>query len=144
MLQQQLGRGTLYIPQDVVRREMLWVHDAPHNKAISLLSELLKYGHMNCEYTIIEGILYSPDYQDVFHTAIENYGKWIYAYRFHIPFEETLKRHQTKPNCNEFGEKEMREWYIEKDDIGIIPENEITSEESATQIVQRILEDIRR
>lgn len=37
MLQHELGRGTLVISQDVVRREMLWVHDKPGHPAIPLL-----------------------------------------------------------------------------------------------------------
>lgn len=41
MLQRKLGRGTLYIPQDVIRRELLWVKDEPDNKAIPLLENLL-------------------------------------------------------------------------------------------------------
>ena len=38
-----------------------------------------------------------------------------------IPFEETLKRHQTKPNCNDFGEEAMRRWWREKDFSDVSP-----------------------
>lgn len=39
-----------------------------------------------------------------------------------IPLEETLNRHKQKPNANEFGEKEMKSWWNEKDLLNIIPE----------------------
>ena len=42
-----------------------------------------------------------------------------------MPFEETLKRHQTKPNCNDFGEEEMQKWWREKDYLGFIKESVI-------------------
>ena len=43
-LQKKLGRGTLLISQDVIRREMLWVKDGSDTKAVSLLIDLVKYG----------------------------------------------------------------------------------------------------
>jgi hypothetical protein len=46
----------------------------------------------------------------------------VFAYYYDIPFEETLRRHETKDKRFEFGEAEMRRWWNEKDYIGIIPE----------------------
>lgn len=66
----------------------------------------------------------------------------IYAYYFELPFEETLRRHQTKPNYNEFGEAEMRKWWREKDYIGFIKENVITIEETLEDIEERIYGNI--
>lgn len=142
MLQRRIGRGTLCVPQDVVRRELLWVRDKPDNKAISLLEEMIKFGKQNCEYTILEGILYSEIYKELFLTAQEIFGPHIYAYYFDLSFEETLARHMTKSNCDEFGEKEMRKWYVQGDLIKLIPEKIITNEQSAEEIVEMILRDI--
>lgn len=142
MLQRKLGRGTLYIPQDVIRRELLWVKDEPDNKAIPLLENLLEYGKTNCEYTILEGILRSEIYKDLFSRAHEIFGTHIYAYYFDLPFEETLARHMTKPNCDEFGEKEMREWYVEHDLLDMFPERIIKKEQSVEEIVEMIWKDI--
>ena len=44
-LQRKIGRGTLIVSQDYVRREMLWVQDRPNNQAIELLENLISYGH---------------------------------------------------------------------------------------------------
>lgn len=70
------------------------------------------------------------------------YGKEIYAYYFDLPFEETLKRHQTKANCHEFGENEMRRWWREKDFSDVLNEKCITSDKSLESIVTEIYREI--
>src|SRR5699024_561398 len=114
-LQKKLGNGTagghpLLLSQDVVRRDMLKVKDGPHTEAIPLLMELLKYGHAHSDITILEGILYADWYRPLFELARRLYGDQIYAWYFELPFEETLRRHQTKPNCHEFGAEAMEGW----------------------------------
>jgi adenylate kinase family enzyme len=141
LLQRKFGRGTLIIPQDIIRREMLWVKDEPGTKAVSLLIDLARYGKQNCQVVIVEGILDSDVYKELFEVLKSEY-KDIYAYYYDIPFDETLIRHQTKPNCNEFGEKEMRSWWREKDYIGIIPEKSITDELSLEEVVEKIFSDV--
>ncbi|MBM7706360.1 adenylate kinase family enzyme [Chryseomicrobium aureum] len=41
-LQNQLGNGTLLVSQDVVRRDMLKVHDRDGNPSIDLIRQILK------------------------------------------------------------------------------------------------------
>ena len=105
-LQKRLGRNTMLISQDVVRRDMLQVKDGPDSEAIPLMGELLKYGRSHSDVVILEGIMYAEWYRPVFELAIRLYEK-VDAYYFDLPFEETLRRHQTKPNCKEFGEVEI-------------------------------------
>jgi hypothetical protein len=64
-----------------------------------------------------------------------------YFFYFNISFEETLKRHSTKSNAHEFGEKEMREWYKLNDLTHfkaeeIIPES-LSLEEAVNTILHR-------
>ncbi|WP_254260896.1 AAA family ATPase, partial [Lactobacillus helveticus] len=44
-IQKRLGKNTLLIPQDTVRREMLNAKDGANNPSIPLLINLLEYGH---------------------------------------------------------------------------------------------------
>ncbi|MCX8129408.1 MAG: kinase [Clostridia bacterium] len=141
MLQRKFGRGTLVIPQDTIRREMLWVKDEKGTKAIPLLIGLAKYGKQNCNIVIVEGILYSDLYMELFEMLKLEFNN-IYAYYYDITFEETLIRHQTKLNRNQFGENEMKRWWRERDYIGIIPEKSITNELSLEEIVQMIFSDV--
>lgn len=141
-LQRKFGRNTMLISQDVIRRDILIEKDGFDTKALPLLIQLLRYGRLNCEVTILEGILNSEWYKPLFETAILEYGSNIHAYYYDIPFEETVKRHKTKSNCNEFGEDAMRNWWNEKDYIGIIDEIKFTSELSVEKAIKLISDNI--
>ena len=141
-LQRKLGRNTMLISQDAIRREMLMVTDGPDTKAIPLMKNLLEYGSKHCEIVILEGIMYSDWYQPLFEFAGNLYQDQIYAYYFDISFEETLKRHQTRQKCMEFGEKEMREWWREKDLSTILRETLIGKDLSMEQITDLVCADL--
>ena len=142
-LQHKIGRNTLVISQDIVRREMLWAKDGENTTALPLLIYLLKYGYDNCSCVIIEGILYSDFYKPLFEYAKELFGDNIFAYYYDIPFEETLRRHNTKQVKFDFGEEDMRRWWREKDYIEIIKETIITKEMTIEQALKIITTDIK-
>ena len=128
-LQHRLGRNTMVIAQDVIRREMLWVKDEPGTPALALLIELLRYGHEHSQITILEGILYADIYQILFEEAVRLFGEeHIFAYYYEIPFEETLARHQTKPNRADFGADAMRRWWRGGDYSPVLSEQRLTAE----------------
>ena len=82
--------------------------------------------------------MYADWYQPLFECAVREFGDEIYAYYFDLPFEETLKRHQTRNKAGSFGEEEMRGWWREKDYIGFVKEDVITREDTMENIVERI------
>ena len=95
-LQKKFGYNTMMISQDEIRRNILWVKDGVDTKALPLMIELMKYGYEYCDVVILEGIMYDEWYSPLFKTANELYGMDIYAYYFDIPFEETVRRHNTR------------------------------------------------
>ena len=121
-LQRELGRNTLVIPQDTVRRDMLWARDGAD--------------------TILEGILIAEWYRPLFLEAVKLFGENIFAYYYDLPFEETLRRHGSKANRADFGEEDMRRWWKEKDYIGFIPEKTIRENVSLAEAVGRVLSEI--
>lgn len=137
-LQKKFGRNTMLISQDMIRRDMLKVKDGENTLAVPLMKELLIYGNKHSEIVILEGIMYVDWYKSLFELAVLLYDTRVYAYYFDLPFEETLKRHQTKPNCNDFGEEEMRRWWREKDFSAILNEVSITSDKDKEIIVSEI------
>lgn len=137
-LQNSFGRNTMLISQDVIWRDMLKVKDGENTEALPLMKELLIYGRSHSDVVILEGIMYADWYKPLFELAIQLYDTRVYAYYFDLPFEETLKRHQTKPNCNEFGEEAMRRWWREKDYSDVLNEKIITSEKDIQSIVSDI------
>lgn len=86
--------------------------------------------------------MYADWYKPVFECAVREFGNEIYAYYFDLPFEETLKRHQTRNKVNSFGEEEMKGWWREKDYIGFVNENAIVIDETLEDIVDRIYRNI--
>ncbi|WP_250228632.1 kinase [Anaeropeptidivorans aminofermentans] len=141
-LQKKIGRGTLLIGQDTIRREMLWVSDEPKNQAIDLIINLVSYGHQNCKFVILEGILYADIYEALFRKVEELFAENIFAYYFLLPFEETLKRHKLRPKLYEFGEAEMRRWWRDKDYLVNIHEKKLYKEMNLNEIVELIYKDI--
>lgn len=137
----RLPSNTLLIPQDTVRRGMLNVKDGEQTLALPLLENLLEYGYHHCSYTILEGILNAKWYADLFKKAQELFGSQIYAYYFDIPFEETMKRHQTRHEYS-FGEEKMRSWWNEKDYIGFISECAFTSQMNLADEISIVMNDI--
>ena len=134
-LQKRFGRNTMLIAQDVIRMQMLNAKDI---EALPLIIDLIKYGKQNSDITILEGILDSEFYRPLFEVIVEEYGVNVFAFYYDLPFEETLLRHNTKPNRADFGEQDMRRWWKEKDYINIIPERIITKEESLLDTVDMI------
>ena len=141
-LQQRFGTRALLISQDQVRRQMLNVRDGPDCPAIQLLMDLVKYGYDNSEITILEGILYTGFYKPLFEEIARLFGDNIFGYYYDIPFEETLRRHQTRSNKNDFGEVEMCDWWIEKDYIGFITEKPIYIGESLEAVADKIFSEV--
>ena len=137
-LQNRFGRNTMLISQDVIRRDILKVKDGENTQAIPLMKELLRFGSSHSNVVILEGIMYADWYKSLFEMAIKLYDNRVYAYYFDLPFEESLKRHKTKPNCHEFGEDSMKRWWREKDFSDVLNEVIITYEKDIESIVNEI------
>lgn len=141
-LQHRLGRNIMVLSQDVIRREILWVKDGFGTEALPLLMDMLQYGYNHCETVILEGILDAGYYRPLFELASELFGREIFAYYYDLTFEETLIRHQTKPNRDQFGREEMQRWWKEKDWLKIIPEKVISADMTQADTVEMIYQDI--
>lgn len=141
-LQERLGPNTMLLSQDQIRRTMLHAKDGFHTPTIPVLVSLLAVGQNLCDHIILEGILRSDWYAPVFDTIAEQVAGAIYAYYYDLPFEETLRRHQTRPKAAEFGEEALRRWWVEKDYLPQITETKLTAELSLDQVLEIILADL--
>ena len=143
LLQEKFGPNTMRLSHDMIRMEILHVWSTEGViKSEPLMIELLKYGHQHSEVTIMEGVLPAEKFPLLFQAALDVYGNNIYAYYYDLPFEETLRRHSTKPNRNDFGEPEMRKWWREKNFLEMIPEKVLTQELSLEDAVELIYRDV--
>ena len=132
--------SSLLIEQDIVRRKMLNGEDG---KALDLLKNLITYGKENYELTILEGILVSGKYEDLFDRVVNLYGKEnIYAYYYDLSFEETVKRHKTREWANEFGADKMRSWFKGQDYLKNIEETKFGENVSLDDAINIVISDI--
>ncbi|MCH5285935.1 MAG: kinase [Christensenellaceae bacterium] len=142
-LQQHFGRNTLLIPQDTVRREMLYSRDLPDGPTAPLIEVIARYGAEHCPVTIVEGILYTDRYDSLFRAMAAMFDH-IHAYYFDISFEETLRRHETRPQRTQFGPEHMRSWWLDHDLTSVFTEAIIPEPSSLEETVARIIADVER
>ena len=145
-LRQRLGDGlsdnTILVQQDVLRRDMLRERDMLEKRSIIELTKLVvEFGRTQGRIVILEGIFAKKKYGNMFQELTNNFDE-TYIYYLDLPFEEKLRRHASKPNAHEFGEKEMREWWNEKDYLGVMTEKVLGKELSIENIVGQIRADI--
>ena len=141
LLQEHLGEGVLLVPQDVVRRDMLRVKDTVGSVSTDLLDTIVRFGMERCRYVILEGILTNRKHGDMLRGLITDFENHVHPYYFKIPFEETLRRHQFKDV--DFGEEEMRQWFLEDNRLGVSCEKIIDESLVQDDIIQMILSNVR-
>lgn len=96
----------------------------------------LSQGH----HVILEGIFNASRYEGMLERiAAQSQDARFYA--FDLDFEETARRHATKPQAREFSVDQMRSWYHGWQPLGFVSERRITADQGAEQIVDEILKD---
>lgn len=133
---------TILLSQDNLRRTILKAKDGPNTPTISLFLSLLKTGKDWADTIIIEGILVADWYQAVWEQLLNDFSGKIYAYYYDLAFEETCRRHATRPKSTEFGPDSLAHWWVEKDYLPQIPEKLIPAHSSLEQSLQTILTDL--
>lgn len=140
-LQRSLGRDRLaVVSQDVVRRDVLWAHDVPGNPAIGLIDLMVRHLLDAGTSVVVEGILHPDRYGHMLRSLAVDHAGLTCAYVWDLTFEETLRRHATKPRAAEFGEREMREWWGGLALVEGLDEQRIGPEEQVEDVVTRIRE----
>jgi tRNA uridine 5-carbamoylmethylation protein Kti12 len=141
-LQQYLGKGTLLVSQDVVRRDMLMVQDRDGNLSINLIRQIVEYGKGKCEFVIVEGILSQQRYGDMLKQLISFYNGRAHTYYYDLSFQETVRRHNSRSKRTEFGENSLRTWWNPNDYLGVDGEVILTDELSQDEVVEMILKQV--
>lgn len=140
-VREKLGDNVMFLQQDVLRRDILKVEDKIGNPVIGLIRQLAIYGKDNGYTILLEGIFAESKYGAVLKELIPQFDM-AYVYYMDIPFEETLRRHNLRHKNNDFGEVEMREWWREKDYLGVEGEVILDEHLSEDELVERILKDV--
>jgi predicted kinase len=140
-IRSRYGRGLAIVGQDNLRRVVLREHDKPNAPNIGLIDLTARYALDHGFHVIVEGILYTSHYSDMLTALAGDHRGQTCLYYLHVPFEETLRRHATKPEAAEYGEAEMRGWYHELDLLPGGVEHIVSAETSLSDTVQLIMSD---
>ncbi len=140
-IRSQAGHGIAIVSQDYLRRTVLKERDVPGGANIGLIELVARYALDHGLHTVIEGILYTAHYAEMLAALREDHRGASHFYYMDVPFEETLRRHATKPQASEYGRAEMSTWYRERDFLPGGFEQVITAEASLDAAVQRVIRD---
>lgn len=135
-------RGTMLVQQDIVRRDTLRVRDYPGNPAVKLIEQMVRYGEEAGYDVILEGILSRQVYADMLMRLLTHFNERMAVYYFDISFQETVRRHATKPNAHDYGEAQMRAWYKEQDVLGLPAEKIFGDAQTEDEIFTSIMRDL--
>ncbi|WP_052423906.1 AAA family ATPase [Nonomuraea candida] len=123
-------RGLALISQDVVRREILREKDEPGGVNIGLLDVMCRHALDAGYHVLLEGILARSRYGEMLRGLFRDHRGTSHAYYLDVSWEETLRRHETRPQRTRFGPDDMRQWYLERDVLTGVAETVV--DESST------------
>jgi predicted kinase len=135
------GRGVAIVGQDNLRRVVLHEHDNAGAANIELIRRVAEFALDAGFHVIVEGILYVAHYGQMLRELREGHNGTSWFYYFDVPFEETLRRHASKPQAQEYGRAEMSGWWRDKDLLPDGTEQVISTSSSLDATVQRIMCD---
>ena len=133
------GRGLAIVGQDNLRRQVLRERDVPGGANIDLIDLTARFALDRGFHVIVEGILYADHYGRMLTALIADQAGLARAYYLDVPWAETLRRHATKPQAAEYGEREMRGWFRERDLLPGGLERVIPAASSLDETVRRIM-----
>jgi predicted kinase len=133
-LRLRLGRGCALVEQDYVRRVLLREHESVQAPiAAELIGLNARFALEHGYHTIVEGILDRRRYGPMLADLIGKHAGPRSVYYLEVSFEETLRRHETRPQAADFTGTYMRALYQPRDVLGlpgevIVPERSTLEE----------------
>lgn len=141
-LRERLGRRVALIEQDYLRRVVLKARDTPEGPHYGLIEQTVRYALDHDYDVILEGILHSGRYRDLLaRLGADHRGSTVHYY-FDISWDETLRRHASRPQAAEFGADEMRRWWCPHDLLGFDGERRLPESASLAETTDRILAEV--
>lgn len=133
------GHGLAIVEQDYLRRILLREHDVPGAPNIGLIDQTVRYALNHNYHVVLEGILYASHYGEMLHGLQRDHLGSTYFYYFDLPFEETARRHTSRPQADEFTVEDMRGWYRPRDTLSFDNERVLDASLSAREVTRLAL-----
>jgi deoxyadenosine/deoxycytidine kinase len=139
-LRLRYGRGCALVEQDYLRRVLLREHDSvPHPIAAGLIVLAARFALDHGYHAIVEGILDRQRYGPMLGDLIAWHTGPASVFYLAASFEETLRRHATRPQATEFSGARMREWFREHDVLGLPGEVVVPQESTLVDTLELIM-----
>lgn len=142
-LREAYGRGLAWVPQDVVRRNILKERDHPGGANIGLIDQIVRYCLDHGYHAVLDGILYADRYEQMLAGLQRDHAGRSFFYYLDVSLAETLSRHTARPPAAEFGQDDMRGWYRSSDLLSSVQERIIPETSTLQQTIKLILADTR-
>ena len=141
-IRQRIGYGVAWIEQDYLRRILLREHDRPGVPNIGLIDQTTRYALDHGYHVVLEGILYTQHYGEMVRQLIADHAGITGVYYFQLPFDETIRRHSTRPLAKVVDAEQMRDWYQPSDLLGVPGEQIIEASSTLDDTVNRVVQDL--
>jgi predicted kinase len=141
-LREACSRKVVWIEQDYVRRIVLAEAGGEEQPLAAVLIEAMARSALEAGHVVVvEGILDADRYGPMLERLQDSYPGRASYYYFSIPFDETLRRHATRPLADDVSAEEMRGWYRSNDLLGFVDEAFVDPDASAQATAARIIQD---
>ena len=120
-VRRRYGRGCALIEQDQMRRIVLGEHDTRYIERVApgFITHSAAYALAHGYHVVLEGVMAASRYREELTALIDGHPGRSSVFYLDIPFEETARRHQTKPEAAEVTVEQIREWYEPHDLLGV-------------------------
>lgn len=135
------GRGVAVVGQDNVRREILRERDRPDGANIGLIDLITRYSLAQGYHVVLEGILAASRYGAMLDGLRSDHPTSSAFFYLDVSFEETLRRHRTRPLRLEVTADQMREWYQARDLLPGGYETVIDEDSTLETTIRQVLEE---
>ncbi|WP_238864672.1 kinase [Kitasatospora sp. A2-31] len=135
------GRGLAIVGQDQLRREVLRERDVVGGANIPLIGLVARHALNSGFHTVVEGILDAGRYGAMLADLVAGHRGRSFLYYLDIGFDETVRRHATRPLSAEVSAEQMAGWYRPLDLLPGGLEHVIGEDSTLDDTVARILAD---
>ncbi len=139
-LRLQAGRGWALVEQDYLRRILLRERESDSGLAPALIQHNVQFLLENGYHVILEGILFTGRYGTMLHDLAADHPGPTHFFYLDVSFAETVRRHATRPQYQEFTADQMRDWYTELDTLSGVKEAVIAERSSEDETLNLIAE----
>ena len=136
------GRGCALIEQDYFRRIVLREHDSAASTGIApeFIATAARCALDGGYHVVLEGILPSLRYAPMIRDLVATHHGESHVFYLDVSYDETVRRHATRPIASEVTPEQMLGWYESDDVLGIPGEHVIAESSTFEETVTYILD----